>query len=82
MASLSFSGSAKKRRDTFSTSRMRPSSIAVADQIEEAHASGRFPEVFQETCALRRMAVESAKVEGGQGLGLDGDRHGSLLDDR
>ena len=54
----------------------------VAHEIEEAHAPRRFPQVFQETRALRRMAVESTKVEGGQGLGLDGDRHGSLLDDR
>ena len=61
---------------------MRPSSIAVADQIEEAHLAGGFPQLFQETRALRRMTVESTKVEGGQGFGLDGDRHGSLLDDR
>ena len=54
----------------------------VADEVEEAHASGRFPQVFQETRALRRMAVELTKVEGGQGLGLNGDRHSSLLDAR
>src|ERR1700728_5347559 len=28
------------------------------------------------------MSVESTKVEGGQGLGLNGDRHNSLLDAR
>jgi hypothetical protein len=28
--------------------------------------------------ALRRIALESTKVEGGQGLGLNGNRHGSL----
>src|ERR1700691_4518469 len=28
------------------------------------------------------MSVESTKVEGGQGLGLNGDRHNSLLDGR
>ena len=54
----------------------------VADQVEEAGIAGGFPQLFQETRALRRMAVEPTKVEGGQGLGRNGDRHGSLLDDR
>ena len=53
----------------------------VTDQVEETGIAGRFPKLFQETRALRRMTVEPAQVEGGQGLGLDGDRHGSLLDD-
>ena len=81
MASLSASGSAKKRRESFSTSWIRPSSIAMADEVEEADVAGRVPQVFQETRALRCRTVESTKVEGGKGLDLDGDRHRSLLDD-
>jgi hypothetical protein len=54
----------------------------VAYEVEEAHASGRFPQVVQETRALRRRTVESTEVESGQGLGLNGDRHSSLLDSR
>jgi hypothetical protein len=38
----------------------------VAHEVEEADASGCFPQVFQETRTLRRMAVESTKVEGGR----------------
>src|SRR5580692_3571911 len=54
----------------------------VTDQVEETDIARRGSQIFEETCALREIAFESTKVEGGQRLGVDGDRHNLLPDDR
>ena len=68
MASLSFSGKREEASGDLQHVLNEGVVNPVTDQIEEAGIAGRFPKLFQETRALRRMTVEPAQVEGGQGL--------------